>query len=365
MKTLALAAAFDLPLEVVTQKLAFLGTSGGGKTYGASKLAELMLEARAQIVMIDPVGVWYGLRVGAGGRGPGLEIPVLGGLHGDIPLEPGAGELVANTVVETGTSVVLDVSMFRKAQRREFATAFAEQLFHRSLAGQLRLVVAGRTGQNGAGVEPGSARSRLPLRLPSAPLAGGDALPRDMGDTVSMSPVGGGTSASKNGQPAEHTLTKGERRMLTALAMYSGRTIPAARAALLSGYSIRSSTFRNILSQVRTQGFAAGGRAGLGITHRGVAYLGDYSPLPEGQDLQEYWVKYVGEASAPGRVLRALLEGWPRELERAALAERAGQSPASSTYRNALSTLRTLGLAEGRGALRASPHLFHEETAMT
>ena len=130
-RTLAIGTGLDLPLEVATQKLAFLGTSGGGKTYAASKLAELMLGAGQQVVILDPVGVWYGLRVGPGGRGQGLEIPVLGGIHGDVPLEPGAGALVADTIVETGTSAVLDVSMLRKGQRKEFATAFAEQLFHR------------------------------------------------------------------------------------------------------------------------------------------------------------------------------------------------------------------------------------------
>ena len=126
-----LAKGLDLPADAVTQKLAFLGTSGGGKTYGASKLAELMLAAGAQVVVLDPVGVWYGLRLGPGGRGPGRDVPVLGGIHGDIPLEAGAGALVADTIVDAGTSAVLDVSMLRKAQRKEFATAFAEQLFHR------------------------------------------------------------------------------------------------------------------------------------------------------------------------------------------------------------------------------------------
>jgi hypothetical protein len=578
-----------LPLEVVTQKLAFLGTSGGGKTYGASKLAELMLEASAQVVILDPVGVWYGLRVGAGGKGAGLQIPVLGGLHGDIPLEAGAGELVANTVVETGTSVVLDVSMFRKHQRREFATAFAEQLFHRKkgspsalhvfieeaqtflpqfdrggesarmlgafedltkigrnfgightlisqrpqavnkdalnqvgtlfvfrtiakqerraiqdwivehevearidelpkmptgeafvyspswlklfrrvrilgkrtydasatptvgasaravrlaavdlvqlqaamkssveraaaddpkklraqvgqltrdlhaaqtaretaaaqkpvevgirardlrkletaiaraetlarhcLAEHLRTVLAGRAGS--AGVVPGSARPRLALRPPFAPLSGGRAMP-PIGDTKAVSPGGTRTvpsvarpsPASKNGQGG-NALTKGERLMLTALAQYAPRPIPAARAALLSGYSLRSSTFRNILSQIRVAGFAAGDRAGLAITEAGLEALGEYSPLPEGPDLQEYWLRHVGEASAPGRVLRVLIENYASQIPRDVVAESAGQSPASSTYRNALSTLRTLGLIEGRGALRASPDLFH------
>ncbi|MCL4296187.1 MAG: DUF87 domain-containing protein [Anaerolineae bacterium] len=124
-------APFALPADAATQKIAFLGRSGSGKTYAATKLAELLHEAGVQIVVLDPVGVWYGLRLAANGKGAGLAIPIFGGEHGDIPLEPGAGALVADLVVERGISLILDVSHFRKAQRKEFVTAFAEQLFHR------------------------------------------------------------------------------------------------------------------------------------------------------------------------------------------------------------------------------------------
>lgn len=41
---LAIARDLALPLDAVTQKLAFLGRTGSGKTYAATKLAELMLE---------------------------------------------------------------------------------------------------------------------------------------------------------------------------------------------------------------------------------------------------------------------------------------------------------------------------------
>lgn len=121
---------FQVPLSAGTQKLAILGKSGSGKTYAATGLAELLYEAGIQIVALDPVGVWYGLRLTADGKGDGLPIPVFGGEYGDIPLEPGAGALVAETIVSRNISVILDVSNFRKNQRREFVTSFAEELFH-------------------------------------------------------------------------------------------------------------------------------------------------------------------------------------------------------------------------------------------
>ena len=135
MKSLRIAPDLALPLDVVTEKLAFLGRTGSGKSYAAQKLAEEMYAAEAQFVVLDPVGIWYGLRLAADGKRPGLEVPVLGGLHGDIPLEAGAGALIANLVVDRGVSMVLDVSQFESdADKARFAHAFADRFFFRKKA---------------------------------------------------------------------------------------------------------------------------------------------------------------------------------------------------------------------------------------
>ncbi len=131
MKTIRVATSVTLPNDSVTQTFAFLARRGAGKTYGAMKLAEGMLDAGAQVVALDPVGVWYGLRIAKDGKGKGFDIPIFGGMHGDIPLEPGAGALIADLVVDRGISAVLDVSLFHKNERKQFATSFAEQLFYR------------------------------------------------------------------------------------------------------------------------------------------------------------------------------------------------------------------------------------------
>lgn len=135
MKALRLSADLTLPLEAVTQKFAFLGKNGSGKTYGASKLAELMLDAGAQIVALDPVGVWYGLRLAADGKAPGIRIPVFGGLYGDLPLELTAGALIADVIVDRAISAVIDVSQFEyDTDKTKFCTDFARRLFHRKKA---------------------------------------------------------------------------------------------------------------------------------------------------------------------------------------------------------------------------------------
>src|SRR5258706_3544140 len=104
-RNLKLSPHPSLPINAVTERLAWLGRTGSGKTYGAGKMAEEMLDQKAQVVILDPVGVWYGLRLDANGKSPGIPIPVFGGLHGDVPLEPSSGSLIADLIVDRSISV--------------------------------------------------------------------------------------------------------------------------------------------------------------------------------------------------------------------------------------------------------------------
>lgn len=80
MTKLNLADRLSVAVDVVTQKLAWLGVTGSGKTYGASKLAELLWDAGAHFVVLDPVGTWYGLRLAKDGKRPSdITIPIFGG----------------------------------------------------------------------------------------------------------------------------------------------------------------------------------------------------------------------------------------------------------------------------------------------
>ena len=131
MSKLHLSDDLSLPVDAATQTFAFVARKGAGKTYAAGKLNELLLDAGVQCVILDTVGNWYGLRMPAEGKGSGFDIPVLGGLRGDLPLEPTGGELVADLVADTGRSVIVDVSQFSQADRKRFATSFAKRLWQR------------------------------------------------------------------------------------------------------------------------------------------------------------------------------------------------------------------------------------------
>lgn len=129
----------ELPANAVTEVFALLATRGAGKSYGSATFIEELFAASLQTVVIDPMGVYWGLRSGADGsdRG-GLPVIVLGGERGDVPLEPTSGRLIADVVVESGRSFVLDLSYHdateafeSKAQQTKFVKDFAERLFAR------------------------------------------------------------------------------------------------------------------------------------------------------------------------------------------------------------------------------------------
>jgi uncharacterized protein len=130
VKTIRIAPDLDLPLDVVTQTLAMIARKGGGKTYLAQLIAELMLDAGAQIAALDIVGNWFGLRLAADGKRKGKDIVILGGEHGDVPLTPASGAHVARFLVEKRLSAVLDISTFRRGEQKRFAADFADELFH-------------------------------------------------------------------------------------------------------------------------------------------------------------------------------------------------------------------------------------------
>lgn len=122
----------ELPVDFVTSTQAILAKKGSGKSYTASVQAEELLGAGQQIVVIDPTGAWWGLRASADGKAAGFPIAVLGGEHGDVPLEVSAGEVIADAIAAEHFSCVLDLSLFRKAESLRFMAPFLETLYRKN-----------------------------------------------------------------------------------------------------------------------------------------------------------------------------------------------------------------------------------------
>lgn len=123
-----LAPGLDLPLQAVTETFGILAVRRAGKSNTAVVMAEQMHAAGLPWVAIDPKGDWWGVRSSADGKGPGLAVVEFGGLHGDLPLEPGAGAYIAELVAARRLTCVLDISEMSKGEQTKFLVGFAERL---------------------------------------------------------------------------------------------------------------------------------------------------------------------------------------------------------------------------------------------
>jgi hypothetical protein len=132
MKKLVISKEVSLADDIVTKTVAILAQRRKGKTYTASVIAEEMVVAKVPFVVLDPTGAWWGLRSSADGKKPGLPVVILGGQHGDLPLERGAGKFIADLVLDHPGWYVIDFSLFESGgAERQFATDFAERLYRR------------------------------------------------------------------------------------------------------------------------------------------------------------------------------------------------------------------------------------------
>jgi hypothetical protein len=129
-RTLSLAPNLKLPLDFVTQTAAILARKRVGKTYTASVIAEELVKAKLPFVVLDPTGAWWGLRSSADGKQEGLPVVIIGGSHGDVPLEPTAGKVIADLVVDHPGYYVIDLSQTESdAAQDRFAADFAVRLY--------------------------------------------------------------------------------------------------------------------------------------------------------------------------------------------------------------------------------------------
>jgi len=88
-----------LPLSALGERIAIVGTSGSGKTYAAKGLVERLMDRGERVCIVDPLGVWWGLRAGA------------------------------DCIAASGYPVVVVSDLGSAAARRSFMTAFAEALY--------------------------------------------------------------------------------------------------------------------------------------------------------------------------------------------------------------------------------------------
>ena len=120
-----------LPVAALDERLAIVGTAGSGKTYAIKGLVERLMQAGARVCIVDPLGVWRGLRFAADGTTPArIPVVVFGGRHADVQLTPGMGAALGRLVGTQPLACVVDVSDIGSAPaRRSFMTAFTAALY--------------------------------------------------------------------------------------------------------------------------------------------------------------------------------------------------------------------------------------------
>lgn len=111
-----------IPEEYITRRCAILAKVDSGKTYTAGKIQEQMAKKGLPFVVIDPMGAHWGIRTK-------FPILIMGGIHGDLELQPGDGRYIARLVVAQNLSIILDINEFSKSDQQFFASEFGDELF--------------------------------------------------------------------------------------------------------------------------------------------------------------------------------------------------------------------------------------------
>lgn len=145
-----------------------------------------------------------------------------------------------------------------------------------------------------------------------------------------------------------NSMPKACRAILIALAQHGNSS--KSKVAALTGYSVNGGGFNNALSECRTKGWITGSDP-LSATHEGLEALGSYDALPTGRALLEMWWGRLGKAERS--ILQALAAN--HEMTKERLASWTGYEPSGGGFNNALSSLRTLELIDGRGVMRLAP----------
>jgi hypothetical protein len=118
-----------IPDAAFRETVAIVGRTGSGKTYAARGQVERLLEQGDRVCIIDPTGVWHGLRASADGKSPGFAVAVFGGMHADVPIGEGNAYALAELIAERNLPAIIDISEQSKSAQRRFAAAFFERLY--------------------------------------------------------------------------------------------------------------------------------------------------------------------------------------------------------------------------------------------
>lgn len=126
-----IAPDFSVDVDYMAgRSVALLGKKGSGKTFAMRVLAEEFHKAGVQSIILDPMGVFWGLRMTSDGQHAGLDMTIFGGSKGDYPLDHSDGADLADMAIRSNSSMILDMSEFTsRDQERQFVRDFLDRLY--------------------------------------------------------------------------------------------------------------------------------------------------------------------------------------------------------------------------------------------
>lgn len=177
-------------------------------------------------------------------------------------------------------------------------------------------------------------------------------------------PVYSDPAVVKNKQKSttSNNTATGKDRMLMAAARYSPNPITKKRMAAMSFMSYASGTFGNYYRELKREGFIQDGhnRDEFVITKAGLKKVGPVEKVPTNPHaLVDMWCKQVlGDESGLSRILKVLVNKYPKELKIQELTKLTGLSN-SGTFGNYYRELKRLGLITVKsGVFRAADEIF-------
>lgn len=118
-----------VPEEVLNGAVAIIGKTGAGKSYVARGFVEHLLRLGRRVCIIDPTGIWWGLRSSADGKRDGFPVVVFGGEKADVPITEHSGDALAELIATQNLPAIIDVSEMTMGGRTRFMTAFLDKLY--------------------------------------------------------------------------------------------------------------------------------------------------------------------------------------------------------------------------------------------
>lgn len=125
--------------------------------------------------------------------------------------------------------------------------------------------------------------------------------------------------------PSDSSLPTGERQVLTVLAQYPDG-LQRETIGIYSGY-VKRSTRDAYLQRLQAKGYVEQNGIELRITNAGIGAVGDYDPLPSGEDLLQYWLAKLPKGEAEMLLTLSLSR---RGLTREQLGEKTGYTARST-----------------------------------